>query len=180
MVLSTGSKLAETVAQRRLRRTGLTGRLLLLENGDCLEAPRTIASLTSAYASAVPRGLYIRSHMHIEQMESRVEQGNKRSGRVCPPFRRGNLLSDGGSGMPRLALAEYRLDRLSSREQTGRVCRKSAAVIASQSCWQRDQHDCNQRKKVRMKCFNRLARKLQPGPAVACQCHNRLNIGCCT
>jgi hypothetical protein len=71
---------------------------------------------------------------------------------------------DGGSGMLRLALAEHRLDRLSSGEQTGHACRKSAAVIASQSCWQRKQHGCNQRKKVRMKCFNRLARTAQPCP----------------
>jgi hypothetical protein len=35
---------------------------------------------------------------------------------------------DGSSGMPRLTLGEYRLDRLSLGEQTGRVCRESAAV----------------------------------------------------
>jgi hypothetical protein len=50
--------------------------------------------------------------------------------------------------MPRLALAECRLDRLSSGEQTGRACRKSAAVIASESFWQQDQHGCNRRKLV--------------------------------
>jgi hypothetical protein len=30
----------------------------------------------------------------------------------------------------------------------GRVCRESAAVIASQSCWQREQHGCNRRELV--------------------------------
>jgi hypothetical protein len=69
---------------------------------------------------------------------------------------------DGDSGMLRLALAEYRLDRPSSGEQTGRVCRKSAAVIASQSCRQREQHGCNRRELVSIQCVNRLARTLQP------------------
>ena len=69
---------------------------------------------------------------------------------------------DGSYGMRRLTLGEYRLDRLSSGDQTGRACRKSAAVIASQSCWQREQHGCNQLKKARMKCVNRLARTLRP------------------
>jgi hypothetical protein len=73
--------------------------------------------------------------------------------RSDPPFRRVNLFRRWLWHAPAIAaLAEYRLDRLSSGDQTGRVCRKSAAVIASKSCWQRDQHGCNRRKQVRMKC----------------------------
>jgi hypothetical protein len=44
-----------------------------------------------------------------------------------------------GSGMLRLVLAEYCIDRILSGEQAGRVCRKLAAVIASQSSWQQHQ-----------------------------------------
>jgi hypothetical protein len=81
--------------------------------------------------------------------------------------------------MLRLTLGEYRLDRLSSGEQTGRACRKSAAVIASQSCWQREQHGCNQLKKVRMKCVHRLARTLQPRvQAAAYSSASRLHLSC--
>jgi hypothetical protein len=77
-----------------------------------------------------------------------VKQGNKREGRVRSTLRRrGNMFSAvATSGMLRLTLGEYRLDRLSSGGQTGRVCRKSAAVIARQTCWQREQaHGCNRR-----------------------------------
>ena len=63
--------------------------------------------------------------------------------------------------MTRLALDEHLLDRLSSGEQTGRACRKLAPAIAGQSSWPLHQHECSQCKKARMKCFNRLARKLQ-------------------
>jgi hypothetical protein len=82
--------------------------------------------------------------------------------------------------MLRLTLGEYRLDRLSSGEQTGRACRKSATVIASQSCWQREQHGCNRRELVSSQCINRLARTLQPTTmcrlphAKAITGHNRL------
>jgi hypothetical protein len=62
--------------------------------------------------------------------------------------------------MLRLALAEYRLDRLSSGEQTGRACHKSAAVIASQSSWQQDQHGCNQDKKGQDEMFEPLGTKV--------------------
>jgi hypothetical protein len=53
--------------------------------------------------------------------------------------------------MLRLALAAHRLDRLSSGEQTGRACRKLAAVIACQSVLaKRTTCGCNQPEKVRM------------------------------
>ena len=70
---------------------------------------------------------------------------------------------DGSYGILRLTLGEYCLDRLSSGEQTGRACRKSAAVIASQSCWQQDQHGSNLREKASSQCSNRLARQVPSG-----------------
>jgi hypothetical protein len=109
-------------------------------------------------ASWAVRSFAYAHRANVKGSEARKQEGRSR---LIHPSSWKSFV-DGSYGMLRLALGAYRLDPLSSGEQTGRVCRKSAAVIASQSCWQREQHGCNQLKKVRVKYVNRLARKLQP------------------
>jgi hypothetical protein len=89
-------------------------------------------------ASWAVRSFAYAHRANVELSEARKQEGRSRL--IHPSSWK--YFVDGSSGMPWLTLGEYRLDRFSSGEQTGRACRKSAAVIASQSCWQREQHGC--------------------------------------
>ena len=109
-------------------------------------------------ASWAVRSFAYAHRANVKGSEARKQEGRSRLIHPSP----WKSFVDGRYGMLRLTLGEYRLDQLSSREQTGRVCRKSAAVIASQSCWQREQHGCNRRELVSSQCVNRLARTSQP------------------
>jgi hypothetical protein len=104
----------------------------------------------------VPHGLFVRSHTHAEQTESREKQGNNKLGRTDPPPRRYILLSAviGGTGELRLTLADGPLGGLSIGQQAlvsklksdytisagsrHRVSTKQPAVNANVRSWSTD------------------------------------------
>jgi hypothetical protein len=116
----------------------------------------------------VPRGLSLRLHSRVEQWKA--ERSNERKNLVPPSHRHVVKSFDQRPLWHAPAGLDWAVALARPRGHTDICVRcRSAAAIASQSPWQRDQNGCNQREKFSSQCHNRLARKSQPHAARACK-----------
>jgi hypothetical protein len=108
--------------------------------------PKFVPSELPRTQGVVPHGLFLRSHIHVEQTESQEKQ--ETTSLIADPPPRA-LTSFGQRCLWHAATGldcEVALVRSRARgTRTSAFAANQPLSIASQSRWQRDQHGCNQR-----------------------------------